>query len=269
MLACILLWVLSGNAKVVFALFLVLFIHELAHGVIANLLGMPTENITFYLFGGEAEIRGIGDNFALEGIVAATGPIISVLTGFLWQKLSLNGYLYQWIEFVEYSYVIGAFNLIPIYPLDGGRILCSALKGWLGEKKGRKICLRFGLVCATVFFLYSLFMLAFYKKSATIIMATFILTASVEALKIPNKIPSREKIWKNKNVQIIKLPSNTILSTAYGELGGGKFFVVLLEDENGAITGALTEKEIFNGLLLDSTQTLYQLKKQSPKRRLL
>ncbi|MBR2860958.1 MAG: site-2 protease family protein [Clostridia bacterium] len=255
------LWILSGNASAGLTLFLVLLLHELAHGIIANLLGMKTESITFYLFGGEAEIRGIGDNFAQEGIVAAIGPIASVLTGFLWQKMSQSGIAPPWEDFVQYSYAIGVFNLLPVYPLDGGRILCAGLKGALGEKRGKKICLWFGLACSALFFIFSLFILVKYKKSTTVVMAAFMLTASAQAMKIPKVMPSREKVWRNKDVKIIKLSCDTPLTDAFNEFGGGKFFIVLLENENGRIEGALTEKEIFNGLLLDSRQTLKQLKK--------
>jgi Zn-dependent protease/predicted transcriptional regulator len=131
---------LSGGGAVALAILsAVLFfgsvlVHEFAHAVVAQARGIRVQDITLFLFGGatraRVESRGPGDEF----LIALVGPLTSgLLAGIFWIVAGLGsdvlsrpltgtlGYL-AWTNLL-----LAAFNLVPGFPLDGGRLLRSAI----------------------------------------------------------------------------------------------------------------------------------------------
>lgn len=114
--------------KIICYIFLMLSIHEAAHVLCALSFGYAIEKITIYPFGLAASITDIGlGNLQKETAIIAAGPMMHLLFPFLFRFLaSMN-----WISnsFCSYLIMINAsimmFNLLPIYPLDGGRLLQS------------------------------------------------------------------------------------------------------------------------------------------------
>ena len=118
------------------AVFLVsLLAHELAHSVIAQRNGMQVRGITLWLLGGVAQLGGAMPSAGAQFRIAAAGPAMSYALAGMFAGLSVvAGSLgvgalvvsaIQWLAFV--NVVLGTFNLIPAAPLDGGRILASAV----------------------------------------------------------------------------------------------------------------------------------------------
>ena len=140
-------------------LFLAIVIHELSHSLVARRFGLPMKGITLFLFGGVAEMSDEPPSAKAEGLMAAAGPGISlVLAGVLlglaelgvawgWQEL-LVGVL-RWTGML--NLILAAFNLIPGFPMDGGRILRAILwhrRGSLtsATRTASKVGSGFGLV---------------------------------------------------------------------------------------------------------------------------
>ena len=118
------------------ALFLAcLLAHELAHSVIAERNGIHVRGITLWLLGGVAQLAGPMPSAGAEFRIAAAGPAMSyTLAGLFFAGSGIAGSLgasallvsaFDWLAFV--NLVLGTFNLIPAAPLDGGRILASAI----------------------------------------------------------------------------------------------------------------------------------------------
>lgn len=109
--------------------------HELAHSIVARRRGLPAEEITLWIFGGVSHIRGDWKSARTEFLVAAAGPAVTLLIAGLCFGLSwllvvatapdLVVLLAQWLAAVNALLLV--FNLLPAFPLDGGRILRSAL----------------------------------------------------------------------------------------------------------------------------------------------
>jgi Zn-dependent protease/CBS domain-containing protein len=108
--------------------------HELAHALVSQARGIPVQDITLFLFGGatraRVESRGPGDEFLIaavgplsSGVFAALFWIIAILGQDAWPRplVGLFGYL-AWVNLL-----LAAFNLVPGFPLDGGRLLRSAI----------------------------------------------------------------------------------------------------------------------------------------------
>jgi len=121
-------------------LFSIVF-HETAHALLARHYGMPVRGITLFIFGGVAEMEQEPPSPKSELLMAIAGPLASfVLAGVFFVLLLLAGALdappavqgtlwYMWFI----NAVLGIFNLIPAFPLDGGRVLRAALWLWRGD----------------------------------------------------------------------------------------------------------------------------------------
>jgi len=109
-------------------------LHELSHSVVAQRLGITVEGITLFLFGGVTKTKMEARQPRDEFLIAIVGPVTSlVLAGMLWVTANSVGSLLP--EPVQYALgflawlnlVLGLFNLLPGFPLDGGRVLRSIL----------------------------------------------------------------------------------------------------------------------------------------------
>ncbi|MES2199143.1 MAG: site-2 protease family protein [Chlamydiota bacterium] len=119
-------------------LFICIILHELGHALVAKRYKLPVLQITLFIFGGIAELKKEPKSPLVEFLVAIAGPIVSVLLAMFFYTVSQFGELNKWpitITGVTYylaliNALIVAFNLVPAFPLDGGRILRSILWGW-------------------------------------------------------------------------------------------------------------------------------------------
>src|SRR5438477_1530489 len=116
-------------------LFVSVFLHELSHSYIAKKNGLPIARITLFFFGGVSELSDETKDPALEVRMAAAGPLtsflIAIILGALWYLNVVLGGPLSVIATLKYTAylngVLGAFNLIPAFPLDGGRVLRGSL----------------------------------------------------------------------------------------------------------------------------------------------
>jgi Zn-dependent protease len=119
------------------AFFACVLVHELAHALVARTIGVPTTEIRLFVFGGVARIAGEPVDAGGEALVAMAGPLASVILAGLFALASWGvggpaGDLLAWL-FVG-NLVVAGFNLLPGFPLDGGRV-ARALVWWLTGRR--------------------------------------------------------------------------------------------------------------------------------------
>jgi Zn-dependent protease/CBS domain-containing protein len=110
--------------------FISLLAHELSHSVVARAKGIPVDGITLFLFGGMAHTRMEAETPGDEFQIAAAGPIMSiaiaVLLGAAWMLGGSFGWPVYILAVLQYiallNLVLAVFNLLPGFPLDGGRL---------------------------------------------------------------------------------------------------------------------------------------------------
>ena len=120
---------------VAIGIFFSIVFHEFAHSLVARHFGMQMRGITLFLFGGVAEMDAEPPNPRSEWLMAIAGPISSFLLAFAFWLLGLSGRAGQWpasivgvaetMAFINVT--VAVFNLVPAFPLDGGRILRAIL----------------------------------------------------------------------------------------------------------------------------------------------
>lgn len=122
-------WVMGVIASLL--LFVSVLLHELSHSIVARFRKIKVESITLFFFGGVAGITREDLEPASEFLMAIAGPIFSFsMAGifYLIYTFNGNGYLHA-ISYYLYqiNFIVGAFNLVPGYPLDGGRAFRALL----------------------------------------------------------------------------------------------------------------------------------------------
>jgi len=121
-------------------LFASIVVHEFSHSLVARHRGLPMKGITLFIFGGVAEMGEEPSSAKTEFLMAIAGPIASILLGaglylvFLAGKGTLPQSMSGVVAYLSgMNLVLAAFNLVPAFPLDGGRVLRSALWYWKGD----------------------------------------------------------------------------------------------------------------------------------------
>lgn len=113
--------------------FVSVLLHELAHSLVALRRGLPVRDITLFIFGGVSEISEEPQTPATEFLMALVGPLTSLVLGGLLLAAAVlsrgsSGFLSALCLYLgEINISLGLFNLIPGFPLDGGRVLRSIL----------------------------------------------------------------------------------------------------------------------------------------------
>ncbi len=128
-----------GESPLVFAvLFGCVLLHELGHSLVALAFGIRVVDITLWPLGGMARMSQIPESTRIEALIAIAGPAVNFVLALL-GLLASGSFdypprdLFQWFSLVNLS--MGVFNLLPAFPMDGGRIL-RALLGWRGDWLG-------------------------------------------------------------------------------------------------------------------------------------
>ena len=120
-------------------LFVSVLLHELSHSFVARAQGLEVRGITLHVFGGVSQLEGEPRNPRTELLVAGVGPLASfAIAGVLW-AVRASGLVPAGPPEAIVSYLavvnvaLGVFNLVPGFPLDGGRLLRAAVWRWTGD----------------------------------------------------------------------------------------------------------------------------------------
>jgi Zn-dependent protease/CBS domain-containing protein len=142
-----------------------LLAHELAHSVVAMRRGVRVEGITLWLFGGVSRFGSESSSPGAQALITFVGPLTSLLLGAVFLLASaavgsganpgLVPASLAWLGYI--NILLGVFNLLPAFPLDGGRILQSLI--WLrtgDRQRATNIAARIGMAFAFLLIAYGL-----------------------------------------------------------------------------------------------------------------
>jgi len=145
-------WILAAVGAVLF--YASLLAHELSHALVARRNGVKVEGITLWLFGGVSRLEGEPTSPRSEAMIAGVGPVTSLAVAAVAYALylatsssALIADLLAWLTLANVT--LGLFNLVPAFPLDGGRLLSSFLWWRSGSRqRGVHNAVRVGRVFA-------------------------------------------------------------------------------------------------------------------------
>jgi len=141
------------------AVFVCVTVHELAHSLVARSFGVPVESITLLPIGGVAAMRGLPDGPYEEILISAAGPAVSIAI-FAVMAVPLHVTVNEiWppdpftihprhfmVSLASVNLVLGLFNLIPAFPMDGGRLLRGLLALLAGFERATRVATLIGQV---------------------------------------------------------------------------------------------------------------------------
>lgn len=144
-------------------LFFSIVLHELCHSLVGHLYGIPIGGITLFIFGGVTQLQEAPSSPKAEFFIAIVGPLFSLLLGLLCYRIALLGVKLHWPLTVTgvFHYLgmlnlaLSIFNMLPGFPLDGGRVFRAFLWWWKKDLKwATKIAASGGILLGIVLVLF-------------------------------------------------------------------------------------------------------------------
>ena len=251
--ACLLIYF---NKFVLFANYLlVMFIHEFAHALIAKRLGYKINYIKLIPFGICLDINSYELMPKDEIKIALAGPIANFILAFfmlaLWWIYPAS-YNYTYL-FCYANFITATFNLVPAFPLDGGRVLLSMLKlNTNSPSKAIKFCKIINIIvaiCLFVMFIVSIF----YQVNFTYLFVIFcVLSGVFDKNKKEQysfiKYSTKKKIGKILKVKTLSVYQEEPLFKICKHIDNFSYLKLLIIDAQKNVVGELTENEVLNYL---------------------
>src|SRR5262245_46748492 len=174
------------------AVFGCVVLHELGHALAARHFGIRTRDITLYPIGGVARLESTGNKPWEEFCIALAGPAVNVVIalglGALWLAMvatnpviaaeTLLGHFVYWLMVLNIGMVV--FNLLPAFPMDGGRVLRALLSGALGQLRATRIAAGIGMALAVVLAVVGI---AYFQNPWLALIAGFVVIAGQQELQ--------------------------------------------------------------------------------------
>ncbi len=242
----------------VLVLFICVTLHEYGHALVARRYGIKTKHITLLPIGGVAMLENVPEKPEQELAVALAGPLVNVVIAALlmlylyasgkpvfttpFTTLPLSDNFIQ--NLLKINLVLAAFNLIPAFPMDGGRALRAILSLKLSRVLATNIAARIGQFIAILFVLGGLFVNPFLVFIGIFIFLGAQAEATmIEIQSVLTKAQVKDVIMRNYSL----LDENDTLQTASTELLNGQAsnFLVL---KNNRVVGTLSKKDLIRGL---------------------
>lgn len=243
--------------------FVTIVLHELSHALVAKQRGLPVRSITLFALGGVAMIEKEAEDASTEFWMALVGPVTSLVIGILCFVLSFAFGLkpeampttpvvaiLMWLGVINIGLAI--FNLVPGFPLDGGRVL-RAVIWWITDDPARatRIAARIGKLVAFGFIVYGIFRF-FSGAGFGALWIAFIGWFLLDAARATydDMLPS----WRFRGIRVGDLMAREFpIVDAHSNLQvfvdqhllrtGQRCFVVA---ENGRLVGLVTAREVHN-----------------------
>ncbi|EOC99818.1 M50 family metallopeptidase [Caldisalinibacter kiritimatiensis] len=253
------IYIYFGYLTEITVIILTVTMHEISHVLAANKLDVKVKEFEIFPFGGVAKLDSIiGPDPNIEIKVALVGPMVNFLLALIF--MLINHFLS--IEFIELllkcNFYMGVFNLLPILPLDGGRILRGVLSYVLGFRKATRILTYIAYGFSVLFIILGTYIYSIKENGLYIILiAIFLFIAANKEKRMAAFIFIKEvtekkqqllkkRVMKTQHLIVFKsAPVNLVLKNFLPK----KFHIIIIIDDNGNIIGTINEIDLLNGAI--------------------
>ena len=252
----------------------VILIHELAHCYVSTYYDIGISEIKFFIFGGVARFQEhIEENSKQEIIIASAGPITNFvlifITLLIMDKFHIEkGHMIQ--LFLTANMVVGLFNLIPVLPLDGGRVARGILGNYLGIKRATYMVVRLGYCICILLFVIGIYASLVYNIEyifISFLSAYIFFSNKKEKEKIDfmsvKKIVLNKKTLFNEGIMDVKhiiAMEFVDIKNIFDEFTLEQYCIITVTDATGKVIGSLSESEIIDAIIeYDDNITLREL----------
>lgn len=241
-------------------LFISIVFHEFCHSYVARRYGLQMKGITLFIFGGVAEMEKEPPNPKSEFMMAIAGPLSSILLGaglymlkltiLLQDKRAINPTLVviSYLSFI--NFLLAGFNLVPAFPLDGGRVLRSILWGWMRNlRKATKIASSIGSGFGTFLIILGVLEVLMGEILGGIwwfLIGMFLKNASNVSYKhvIIRKALEGETVSRFMNPNVITVPSNISIEELIKNYIYTHHYKMYPVVEDGRLLGCVTINQV-------------------------
>lgn len=247
----ILIWLLfCSGYMVALSYFFVILLHELGHYFIAKKLGYKLSRFSLSPYGVSLSYYGETLEEKDEVYIALAGPITNLLSAFLviavWWLFPSFYSISK--EFTFVSFVIALFNLLPAYPLDGGRVFVACCGRFMARKKAIKITMILNVVLSVFFFLM-FFVFCFINFNPTYLLFGVFLVMGLLDLKFLSRYEKLNVFNKNfKNFskpRFFVISEDVTLKEILKKIEPNKTTIFVIITQNGK-SFMVSDKQILN-----------------------
>lgn len=264
-------WLQGAGLMVLFVLllFLCVVLHELGHSLVAQLFGIQVQDVTLYPVGGLARIAQLPRNPFQEFLITAAGPATNILLAFL-----LSGIVLAWagpldalgmlaaqlrsgslvaglrgpsllLLLAANNLLMAVFNLIPAFPMDGGRLLRSFLASWLPFDRATRIASIVGQIFAALMGVAAILTANFFLGLIAILI--FGAAGAERHQVLSDEVLGRVQVYQ------VKRPVGMVLGPEAPLAAAARHFTTSAQDslvvwDAGRLTGVLTRGEVLAAL---------------------
>lgn len=244
------------NVLLILTLFLCVVLHEFGHALTARLFGIMTKDITLLPIGGVARLESMPEDPKEELLVAAAGPAVNVvIAAGLFSGLLLSGFFSQplnmtvifnnfWLQLLIANITLVLFNLIPAFPMDGGRLLRSILAMGMDHLKATRIAAFIGRGLAVL-----MGIAGFFINPWLILTAVFVwFGAGSEAQAAEMKVGLKGLVVRDALVsQFYQVEANQPLSDVFQmAMATGQYNIPVLS--NGIYLGIIRRSDLMKSM---------------------
>ncbi len=229
-------------------------LHEIFHLLTGRIFFREEIKIRFLPGGFRASWKNFQPGKLEQCIICAAGPAGNILIAALFLFLPVDDVFRK--EFIKANLFIGLFNLIPLYPMDGGSIMLVVLYSLVGSSRTLKIMETTGKLTGAFLLAAGLYLLLIYKNPSLFITMALLpgiksIKRSVNRLNLDAFLRRKERILKKRvfPVRHILVLKNISLGEAVLLLDHDRFHIILVADENMKIIMQLSEQQLVDAII--------------------
>lgn len=243
--------IIMGEWSTFLICFIFVLLHEWTHYIVAILFGYKVDKMELNLWGGVLNMEDYVLKPSHEMVILIAGPLVNLINALIFS------FVYQYInhpiikEIVFVNTVLGTFNLIPVSPLDGGKIIRLYLSYFIGYGKAIKISLIFSKIFSFILFFIGVYLLQYdilYITMCFVALNIFISSQRESHFVLYKIIRFMEQPSYQASSKIVVYKSNKKVKHAVDTYNPSKKRLFTVVNDKGQYKGQLSETDILKGI---------------------